>query len=782
MAIDTADKRNSAIHVLSPWRGMLPLPDGTIGDADRQHVALLYSGIAVDAESTSLAITRYGNFTTCHVRVVVTESGWTDTVRGGYVEVSIGGQWHRGSALFETYDSDELHAVIFGLEENTTYSVRVTFKRYDVSGGDPYLVTANGLEDSGLTVLETITDTGNVTTRNSQVTTGGGRNLYVSSSLGSNSNDGLSPSTPKKTPGSGVGGLSTLTIVGGDTVHIMDLDLDPALASNDKRILCNGSANSYVLIKPYSERSRVIGWKALNGPWTLHSGTIWKMDMSDNIRSVVDDHRDGQEIYAFRALTTDVPQSVWAIEPGNVGDGSGFYHDGVNNVLYVRLHDGANPGSGRLRGAYKEAFRISSSSYFVVDGLRVELAGTTDGANPPSSVNRYGAMIASCDNWIIRNCVFDGAELSVEGTSNVNGLIENTKHIRRGPWEQLFDVSVLDPYDQLESWSKIKDGLMGGFAINIEVGDGMVIRRNFIDGFCGFNCSQNETEIGRMMDVHDNIVLNNPQQHWQTESNSAIGSAFFNNYLTGGSTTWSCSPSNKGPLWFVGNAHLDYLHSPLKFGSQVSADEGHAFKIFVNNTCVTTRDTADDDGTEMTLVFNGTFSGAIAVNNIFVCRPAGSTKYVFNGGSTGGTIDTGRINYFDHNVFCLDLLGTPVLRWDTTYASFEAMTAALSETDVSVTNSTIVKLSDGANYIYPAPNGPNQPATESLLRAGAEVPGITNVMAHDAAWGFLPPRIGWFNGFRYTPTTPTEYDDVTEQNKTLRVGVGPTRKQVARMS
>ncbi len=49
MAIDTREKRSSAVHVMLPWRGMLPLPDGTISDADRQHVALLYSGIAVSA-------------------------------------------------------------------------------------------------------------------------------------------------------------------------------------------------------------------------------------------------------------------------------------------------------------------------------------------------------------------------------------------------------------------------------------------------------------------------------------------------------------------------------------------------------------------------------------------------------------------------------------------------------------------------------------------------------------------------------------------------------------
>lgn len=45
MAIDTRNKRSSAINVASPWRSKLPLADGTIGQADRQHAGLHYEGI-----------------------------------------------------------------------------------------------------------------------------------------------------------------------------------------------------------------------------------------------------------------------------------------------------------------------------------------------------------------------------------------------------------------------------------------------------------------------------------------------------------------------------------------------------------------------------------------------------------------------------------------------------------------------------------------------------------------------------------------------------------------
>lgn len=45
MALDTRNKRSSAIGVSLPWRNMLPDPDGTTTQADRQAVAYLYAGI-----------------------------------------------------------------------------------------------------------------------------------------------------------------------------------------------------------------------------------------------------------------------------------------------------------------------------------------------------------------------------------------------------------------------------------------------------------------------------------------------------------------------------------------------------------------------------------------------------------------------------------------------------------------------------------------------------------------------------------------------------------------
>jgi len=52
MPLSLAADRRSAIHVGVPWRGTLPLPDGTISQADRAQVASLYGGTLSSAART----------------------------------------------------------------------------------------------------------------------------------------------------------------------------------------------------------------------------------------------------------------------------------------------------------------------------------------------------------------------------------------------------------------------------------------------------------------------------------------------------------------------------------------------------------------------------------------------------------------------------------------------------------------------------------------------------------------------------------------------------------
>jgi len=48
LAVDTRDKRASAIHIGLPWRGLLPLPDGTVDQGDRVQAGLFYRALIAE--------------------------------------------------------------------------------------------------------------------------------------------------------------------------------------------------------------------------------------------------------------------------------------------------------------------------------------------------------------------------------------------------------------------------------------------------------------------------------------------------------------------------------------------------------------------------------------------------------------------------------------------------------------------------------------------------------------------------------------------------------------
>jgi hypothetical protein len=45
MALDTAHRRLSAVNAFCPWRGQLPIPDGSVDVEDRYALGLAYGGI-----------------------------------------------------------------------------------------------------------------------------------------------------------------------------------------------------------------------------------------------------------------------------------------------------------------------------------------------------------------------------------------------------------------------------------------------------------------------------------------------------------------------------------------------------------------------------------------------------------------------------------------------------------------------------------------------------------------------------------------------------------------
>ena len=51
--LDTRARRASSVQVLAPWLASPVLPDGAIGQGDRQHMAWSYSGILAGAPAAT---------------------------------------------------------------------------------------------------------------------------------------------------------------------------------------------------------------------------------------------------------------------------------------------------------------------------------------------------------------------------------------------------------------------------------------------------------------------------------------------------------------------------------------------------------------------------------------------------------------------------------------------------------------------------------------------------------------------------------------------------------
>lgn len=60
MALDTVSKRYSAINMFCPWRGIYPLPDGTLGPGDRQHLMFMCTAVLALAPAPGLVVALLG--------------------------------------------------------------------------------------------------------------------------------------------------------------------------------------------------------------------------------------------------------------------------------------------------------------------------------------------------------------------------------------------------------------------------------------------------------------------------------------------------------------------------------------------------------------------------------------------------------------------------------------------------------------------------------------------------------------------------------------------------
>lgn len=99
MAVDTAAKRFSALHIAQPWRGVAAFPDGTINNQDRAALSELYNGIGF--VNNYLLTALFGSFDWTGYDANLVPTTHINTAAKRYAAIHVGSPW-RGIHLFPT--------------------------------------------------------------------------------------------------------------------------------------------------------------------------------------------------------------------------------------------------------------------------------------------------------------------------------------------------------------------------------------------------------------------------------------------------------------------------------------------------------------------------------------------------------------------------------------------------------------------------------------------------------------------------------------------------------
>jgi hypothetical protein len=511
-----------------------------------------------------------------------------------HVEVLRHGEWVSGTTCEPrctgtTYARDHYGNVI-NLKEGTAYQFRVVTQ---------FL--------SGETVIREVThDVGTHTTLTSVVPVimSGRISLYVDSINGANTNTGFSPAQAKANlNGSGANVTAVIAASNdrGYDIYIINGGWATATTSLRRLASIRGAANDWIRILPYPDPTlnnnnpRFHNERAFDGAWTSEGGGAYSMDISgeDYITGVntianLWDSTTGRQLYPFKTFDD--------FDDGTIGDGTGYWIDVSSSVaadtLFVRLAGGANPGTGRLIGAFGTGLLLQAIKYVLIDGLRFEHCGTRSIAN--GSLGNAGLHITDSGGEssyvIIRDCDFErnSSDIAIaEGSNTIHYvLIEENRMIFDNPWEHFYGAfSSSNPYVQIDSWSHIKGSGWEKHAIFGQGNNSVVVRRNYVRGqqIIGLVPESSTSANMKHFYQHDNEI----EDCWDDamgdiEGDGGVNAILHGDVVTNATAMIGLSPYNSGPLWLFCCSIDGFVHYPLKLGNQAAADESHGVKTIAN--------------------------------------------------------------------------------------------------------------------------------------------------------------------------------------------------------
>lgn len=656
----------------------------------------------------------------------LTFTGTLEIIRSGYTT-----QYALDFAHPSNSSSDiltQMRAVAVGLAENTAYTLRITFKTY-----------------SGGVLQNTYTQDESITTLNSSVTTGTSTTYYWDTETGNNSDSGLTPELAKLT----LGALDTLMGPGKSILLASVMNPDPSTTANfryqDSTGSRSGNASNWVRLAPAGSSSELRGYRALDGGWSLESGTtdVWKKSLDDALSA----RRRVEKVYDVTAGEM-LPLHYSRLS----ADSGGFYGIKANTIPGVHLEDAdtsqsilyvrkitnptVEPATGELIGAYTKCMMIDDVDYCLIENLTFKMSGQTKTTDPPTNEFIKALECEDCNYVIIRNCVFDHAHLVLENCTYV--LVENCTFRYSGIWSRTMAEAVNDPYEaqQVKGWSGTKNSYgdqtgLGFLGTNTAV----EVRR------CTFTESQivgNSITVESVY-IHGNTTSKHADEFVEFDGSTVNGLVVACNRIIDTHNFCSFVPGTEGVAWLFGN----YIENPLltayKTGGNTAA-LSNMRREFVNNTVVMDRARTEDvDGSFRWIGLTGNVH---FTNCIWVLNSATYMMYYESASANSNTT-------FDS---CLFFSSAGAIRWryqNTNYddgggqAGWEKLTAAQAGE---------LELTNIETSINPYPFGwGNATAPSRLIPLSTAYHGVTNLATAEGGVR-IPETVlpyGAFGGIRF---------------------------------
>jgi hypothetical protein len=195
-------------------------------------------------------------------------------------------------------------------------------------------------------------------------------------------------------------GKANSTLVAGDTVEILFgtyfETIDPANS---------GSSGNLITYKNYTGDDPVISRYVTLTGWTQYSGEIYETTAPGSGYGLFEDDYDAA---GYMVAMNDGPGIA---SPDDLQRGE-FY---LNEKLYARCSDGADPDTHIMRWTNNYGARLEDVDYIVIDGITMRY-------------NMRGVNIDNCDHCLVQNCSIDytyAFGVLVGGASAYNVIKDN---------------------------------------------------------------------------------------------------------------------------------------------------------------------------------------------------------------------------------------------------------------------------------------------------------------------------------------------------------------------